>query len=272
MTAPPTRLARSVGITNSRLNAAKRGIAVALATRLARTTDLTVCLVGADPTDHDVERHLPQLVARWGEPARMQVTRGPHRVEVANFELERVCVITLSDRESVELVLPALADRFGFVVVDAPSHAGSGIGIAEVLLGWLDALVVATGLGAGDLAETRHYVEHLESLPTTGHVQARVLAVGDADGGLARDQLDARLASLPTIGHIPRIGAGATAGGSAEQDRLDAALRPVVRWIVDPAAPVERVRARDEPFAAPPSRAPLGRHVANRVYREHLHR
>ena len=103
--APP--FTRSVGITNSRLNAAKRGVAVAVALRVARAApDAAVCLVGADPTDHDVERHLPQLVASWGEPARMQVTRGPHRVDVANFEHEGVCVISLSDRESVELVLP----------------------------------------------------------------------------------------------------------------------------------------------------------------------
>ena len=233
--APSAPFARSVGITNSRLDAAKRGVAVAVATRIACATDAAVCLVGADPTDHDVERHLPELVASWGEPARMQVTRRPHRVDVANFEHERMCVISLSDRESVELVLPALSERFDFIVVDAPSHAGSGIGIADVLLGWLDALLVATGLTAGDLAETRQYTEHLQSLPTTRHVEARVLTVGETGGGLAQGQLRARLASLPTIGHIPRVGANALAGDSADHDRLDAALLPVVRWIIDPA-------------------------------------
>ena len=159
-------------------------------------------------------------------------------------------------------------------MVDAPSHAGIGIGIADVLLGWLDALLVATGLTAGDLAETRQYTEHLQSLPTARQVEARVLTVGDTGGGLAQGQLRARLASLPTIGHIPRVGANALAGASAEHDRLDAALRPVVGWIIDPTHPLptETTGKRKAEYAEAGARAPLGRHVANRVYREHLDR
>ena len=99
-------------ITNARLATAKRGIAVEIATRLAVAADTTVCLIGADPTDRDVERHLPQLTDVWGKPTQMQITRGVHHLEVATFAQSRICVVSVSDRESVELVLPTLQERF----------------------------------------------------------------------------------------------------------------------------------------------------------------
>ena len=90
-----------------------------------------------------------------------------------------MCVVSVSDRESVELVLPALQQRFDHIVIDAPSRTGFGVGIADVLLGWLDALVIATGLGAGELAETR-------TLRANGSTRRRPRA--HVDGRRARDR------------------------------------------------------------------------------------
>ena len=250
-----------VGITNARLSPAKRGVAVEIAARLSAATDASVCLVGADPADRDVPRHLPQLVAAWGTPARMQIARGPHQLEVASFARSRVCVVSVSDRESVELVLPALQQRFGFLVVDAPSRTGFGVGIANVLLDWLDALLITTGLGAGELAETRRYTERLDAAPSARHVDVRVLAIGDPSAGeLAPDQLDARLATMPTVGRVPRLG-GATDPDAFDRRELDGAFAPIVRWILD--AGRADARAGDAPTADS-----VERHVANRLYRE----
>ncbi len=154
-----------MGITNPRLTTAKRAIAVEVATELAATTDTPVCLVGADPTDRGVDRLLSQLARAWGTPSRIQVPRGPRHVEVATFSRSRICVVSASDREHIELVFPTLQERFRFMIVDASSHAGMGVGIAGVLLDWLDALFVATALEAGELAETRRFVEHLDARP-----------------------------------------------------------------------------------------------------------
>ncbi|HET9727825.1 MAG TPA: hypothetical protein VFR41_00315, partial [Acidimicrobiia bacterium] len=74
----PTLLSRvTVGITNTGMNAAKRGIAVELALRLA-AHDAPTCLVAADPTDRDVQRRMPALIAKAGEYTRRQVENGPH--------------------------------------------------------------------------------------------------------------------------------------------------------------------------------------------------
>jgi hypothetical protein len=257
-----------VGITNARLSPAKRGVAVELAARLGAVSDTPVCLIGADPTDRDVQRHLPQLVAAWGTPARMEIARGPHQLEIVSFARSRVCVVSASDRESVELVLPALQPRFGLVIVDAPSRIGFGVGIANVLLDWLDALLVTTGLGAGELAETRRYTERLDALPSARHVDVRVLPIGDPNaGGLAHAQLDARLAALPTIGHVPRLGGGTVNTDTFDDRELDAAFEPIIRWILD-------ARAGDSRTTAFATRTPVEamdsteRHVANRLYRE----
>jgi hypothetical protein len=259
-----------VGITNARLSPTRRGVAVEVATRLAAITRAPVCLVGADPTDRDVPRHLPQLLTAWGTPKRMQVARGLHAIEVASFARSQVCVVSVSDRESVELVLPALQQRFEFLIVDAPSRAGFGVGIAGVLLGWLDALVVTTGVGAGELAEARRYTEQLDALPIARHVDVRVLAVGALDaGGLDREQLDARLAQLPMIGHVPRLGGHADSGPLGDA-ALDPVFVPVLRWIQTRAARAERTVAdtdTDTDTRAEPADS-IERHVANRLYRE----
>jgi len=254
----------AVGISNSRLATAKRGIAVELAAQLADVANTPVCLVGADPTDRDVDRHLPRLVEAWGQPARMEITRGTHHLEVANFPRSRVCVISLSDRESVEMVFPILEQRFPFLVVDAPSRTGFGVGIAGVLLDRLDALLVGTGLTAGELAETRRYVERLEALPTAKQVERRVLPIGDAtDGGLALDQLELRLALLPTVGHVPRLGGGVAHQETIATEELAAAFRPVIDWIIETSA-----RAAHAPSDVTTDRVSATRHVANRFYRE----
>ena len=259
-----TRLGKCVGITNSRLNAAKRGIAVEISVRLALATETAVCLVGADPTDRDVERHLPGLISAFGEPQRMEVTRGPHHLEVSNFVRSHMCVVSVSDREGVEQVLPALQERFRYIIIDAPSRAGSGVGIADVLLDWLDALVIATGLDAGELAETRQYTERIETLPSAQHVDVRVLTIGQSMERLAPEQLEARLALLPTISHVPRLGARPGGVGDGDTKHLDDAFQPLVDWIVTGRAG----RLRHTPAEPPPRE----RHVANRLYRENLDR
>ena len=264
MTSQSTRLGLGVGITNPRLTTAKRGVAVEIAARLAAAADSPVCLIGADPTDRDVDRHLPQLVAAWGNPSRMQVTRGPHHLEVATFAQSRVCVVSVSDRESMELLFPTLQERFRFLIVDAPSRTGMGVGIAGVLLDWLDALFVATALEAGELAETRRYVEQLDARPSAHHVKVRVLPIGDpADCGLARKQLDRRLAMLPTITSIPRLTGGLANRTTHSEAELDDAFRPVIRWILDrQARPVP-----DPALILRESDGGMG-HVVNRLYRE----
>jgi hypothetical protein len=90
-----------------------------------------------------------------------------------------------------------------------------------------------------------------------------VLPIGDPSaGGLAHEQLDARLATLPTIGHVPRL--GGAAGIDTFADRaLDAAFEPIVRWILDARATRKAVH-RDEM----PTPDTMEHHVANRLYRE----
>ena len=269
MTSQSTRLGLGVGITNPRLTTAKRGIAVEIATRLAATAETPVCLIGADPTDRDVDRHLPQLAAAWGEPSRMEVTRGPHHLEVATFARSHVCVVSVSDRETVELLFPTLQERFRFLIVDAPSRAGMGVGIAGVLLDWLDALFVATALDAGELAETRRYVEQLDARPTAHHVKVRVLPIGDPDDcGLARKQLDRRLATLPTIAGVPRLRGRIGNRSPITEGELDDAFRPIIRWIIDRQAGPGPEPAR----SAAPDTDPPELRVANRLYRETLGR
>ncbi len=256
-----------VGISNSRLATAKRGVAVELAAQLAKVAGAPVCLVGADPTDRDVERHLPRMTEAWGRPAHMEITRGTHHVEVSNFAGAGVCAISVSDRESVELVFPILESRFPFLVVDAPSRTGFGVGIADVLLPHLDALLIATGLTAGELAETRSYVERLESRVAAQRVERRVLPVGDAsESGLALEQLEWRLALLPALGHVPRLGGGVGLQATLGPDAMDAAFKPVMRWIIDQS---ERAVSVSVPTGASTADASTTQHVANRLYREH---
>jgi hypothetical protein len=180
-----------------------------------------------------------------------------------------VCVVSVSDRESVELVFPTLQERFRYLVVDAPSRTGMGVGIAGVLLDWLDGLFVATALDAGELAETRHSVEQLAARPSARHVDVRVLAIGDpADRGLARRRLDDHLAALRTIGHVPRLGGGVATQNAIADPALDSAFRPLLQWILDHRAgaapqPMLHLSAETEPRVG---------HVADHLYRESFDR
>ena len=259
-------LGLSVGITNTRLSAEKRGIAVELALRLAATANTQVCLVGADPTDRDVQRRLPQLVARSGRYTRTVVREGAHALEVAFLPDQRLCVVALSDRAGVESVLPELQGIFEYVIVDAPSRVGSGgVGISRALVPLLDALVVASGLSAGELALTRGYIHALEAMAGARHVDVRVVGSGETDdGGLALDQLERRLRALPMISRIPQLWGRAPHGSTVDHDDLDAAFRPIVDWIV------ETRRARtgaDSSDITPAASASINRHLATLLYR-----
>ena len=197
----------------------------------------------------------------------MELTDGPHHMEVANFARSRVCVVSVSDHESVEMLFPILQARFRFLIIDAPSRAGFGVGIADMLLDWLDALVITTGLGAGELAETRRYLERLVALPNAKPVDARVLPIGDPnESGLAPAQLVGRLATLPTIGRVPRL-AGPTAQRTPIGDAsLEIAFRPIVRWIIDGREP-SRVRGPRREPALPRELQSLTVHFTARKHR-----
>ena len=101
-----------MGITNTRLSAVKRGIAVELALHIERLLQTPVCIVGADPTDRDVERRTPALVASGGTTLRRHLRNGPHDLEAILLPDRRLCVMSLSDRVVVEKVMPELLAEF----------------------------------------------------------------------------------------------------------------------------------------------------------------
>ena len=221
----------SVGITNARLGADKRGIAVELAQRLARTSNAPVCLVGADPTDRDVERRRSALVS-GGPSERMQIVRGPHFLDVTYVPQRRLYVVSLSDRTAVESVLPELRAMFEYVIIDAPSRVGNGVGISRVLLPHLDSLLIASGLTAPELALTRGYLEVVEAMAYASHLDVGVVLVGHPDdSGLAPDQLERRTRMLPIVGHVPRLWGRVTRAPAFGDQELDVAFEPMSNWI-----------------------------------------
>ena len=222
----------TVGITNTRLGADKRGIAVELAQRLAIAAASQVCLIGADPTDRDVERRTPQLAAAAGDYSRAQLTRGPHALDIRYMPHHRLCTISMSDRTVLHKVLPDLRHRFRYIIIDGPSRVGSGIGIAHVLLNYLDALIVTTGASAGELAVTRGYIATLDRLASARHVDVRVVISGHPhDSGLSPEQLERRSETLPTIGWLPHL--WGRKAGPTEAAHLHNAFHPIVEWIID---------------------------------------
>ncbi len=238
-------LGLTIGVTNTRLNAAKRGIAVELALRLASATGGPVCVVGADPTDRDVERRTPGLVA--GEPGRtsLRLTRGPHSLGVSVLPARRLCVVSVSDRAAAVAALPELRGIFDIVVIDAPSGVGGGVGIAHVLLESLDALLVASPHAPGDLADTRRYVERVSALPSGRRVAVGVVTSGDPhEAKMSARQLSARLSTLPTVATLPQLWGRGAASHAASA--LDAAFAPLVGWALDlPFAPAVDVASAD---------------------------
>ena len=255
----------SVGITNTRLEASKRGIAVEVARRLAASTGTQVCLVGADPTDRDVERRTPALIAADSDYTVQQVRSGLRTMEVVFLGQHGLCVVSLPDRNGVEAVLPELRGMFSYVVIDAPSRVGRSVGIGHTLPKQLDALIVASTFAPGDLALTRLYVEALKEIPRTEHLDVRVVLSGHAhDTRLSAAQVEQRLETLPVLATVPRLwGRRGSGDGHPSREALDDALSPVVEWIA----------ALDRPAASTPDPAearrtalPPARHVAARRY------
>jgi hypothetical protein len=234
---------------------------------LAAVVGTTGCLVGADPTDRDVERRLPQLAAGDEEYTRTRVERGVHTLDVAFLPAHRLCVVGLSDRAGVESVLPELRQMFEYVIVDAPSRVSSGgVGIAGVLLPLLDMLLVVSALTADELALTRIYVDALEEMVGARELEVRVVSTGQPDGGgLGQEQLERRLRALPMIGGTPQLWGRAPHEPIVENDDLDRAFRPIVDWIVECRA----ARRRPSPSAASAVRTPpSSHHLATTLYRE----
>ncbi len=245
----PATSAVCVAVTNTRLGSAKRGIAVELATRVARASGNFVCLVGADPTDRDVERRLPQLLAGEDRYARTSVGKGTHTLDVTSLPNRRLYVVELSDRTGVEYVLPELRARFDHVIVDAPSRVSTGgIGISRVLLQFVDALIVASRLTAEELALTRIYVDALDAMVGARHVDVAVVSTGEREGsGLADAQLERRMSALPVIAAIPQLWGRTTSRSATELDELSSAFQPIVDWVMErrPAAPSTERAALD---------------------------
>jgi hypothetical protein len=230
MSENPAHMDVTVGITNTRLSAVKRGIAVQLATQLSVAAQTEVCLIGADPTDHDVQRRMPELLAS-GQYRRMEVKHGPHTVEVVRLLNTNLTVVLLSDRAVVEPVLTRVREIFRFVIVDAPSRVGGGVGIARVLPPFLNALAIASGVRAEELTLTRSYIDALESAPFTRHLDRRVVLAGRlADSGLAPHQLERKLARLPVF-ERQRARALATDPRASPQYQRDG-IGCLVEWIV----------------------------------------
>jgi hypothetical protein len=192
-------------------------------------------VVGADPTDRDVERRLPDLFQRGDGHSRVTYKDGTRSLDIAHVPDRRLYVVSLPDRKGVEMVLPELRAMFRYVVVDAPSRAGRGIGIARILLHHLDVLLIASGLRADELADARLYVEQLAQMPAAAAVDVGVLAMGEVEpGGLEEEQLRRRLAALPTIARVPRM-TNSSADGTGDLDGLEAvvdllARREARRW------------------------------------------
>ena len=228
-----------VGITNSGLNADKRGVAVELAPRVQTAVGAPVCLVGADPTDRDVERHLPRLEAADGGYERIELSTGPRSLKVSLMRRHRLCAITMSDRTVVDEVLPDLRQRFRYIVIDGPSRVGYGVGIAHVLLHHLDLLVVTTGSNAGELARARAYVDRLARHPAAAHVVIRAVISGHPnESGLSKTQLEQRIGTLPTIARVPRL--WGRAAQRTETDECDRAFAPLVDWIANARAEIHQ--------------------------------
>jgi hypothetical protein len=216
------------------MSASKRGLAAELAERLAATGRVPVCLVGADPTDRDVERRMPHFLVRGGDYRRSQVDIGVHHVEVTSLPSLNLYLVMLSDRTIVDSVLPRLSELFEFVIIDAPSRVGSGVGIARVLFRYLDALVISSELGAGDLAMTRVYLEQIAQMPSARHAAVRVVTSGDPNkSGLAPEQLERRLRPLPVIANIPSISAVPRDDTCDMDDRIALAFEPLVAAILE---------------------------------------
>jgi hypothetical protein len=257
MTSRAPKLGVSVAITNTGLGASKRGVAVELALRIAWLRESEVCLVGADPTDRDVERRLTSLMA-GGDYSRTHMSEGPHSVDVTLVPHRRLCVVSLSDRTAAESVLPRLRERFELVVVDGPSRIGNGIGISRMLLPHLDGLVIASDLAARDLALTRRYLDTLAVMSRAHRVDVGVIVTGhEFDSGLAPAQIESRLSELPVIGRVPRLWGRVTRAPELNSVVVDAAFEPVIKWIIAMRANRSGAEAPDLPDDAPAQVAEL---------------
>src|SRR5260221_4548986 len=117
------------GITNTRLSTVKRGVAIALGRRIQRAIGTPVCILGADPTDRDIERWMPDLLRDSGTTARREVRVGPHELRAAVLVDQGLSIVTLSDRTVLEKVMPELRATFPYVIVDGPSAVGTEGGI-----------------------------------------------------------------------------------------------------------------------------------------------
>ncbi len=121
---------------------------------------------------------------------------------------------------------------FEYVIIDAPSRAGNGVGISRMLLPHLDSLLIASGLTAAELALTRGYLEVLEVMAYASHLDVGVVLTGHPDdSGLDPHQLVRRTRMLPVVGRVPRLWGRVTRAPAFGDQELDAAFEPVIDWI-----------------------------------------
>jgi len=208
---------------------------------------------------------MPEILRQAGDYTRTSLREGVHSLDVTFLPGQRLCLVNLSDRVTVDSVLPRLREMFDLVVVDAPSRVGGGVGIARTLPLQLDMLVIAAALNAGDLALTRLYVEQLSAMPNARGVDVHVITNGNPfTSGLSPEQLERRLRPLPVIARLVRPLNQHVDTSTPRRDELDVAFQPLVDAILQRRhrsdAPVESARPR-------PSRP---RHVAHESYRRDI--
>ena len=175
-----------------------------------------MCLVGADPTDRDVDRHLPQLTTAWGEAVadadhpRAAPSRGRHVLPLTR--LRRVGLRPRERRARVPHAPGAVPLPRSSTRRREPASASASPACCSTGSTRSSSRPRSTPASSPRPGTT---CEQLAARPSAQHVDVRVLAIGDpADRGLARRQLDERLALLPTIGHVPRLGGGVANRGA----------------------------------------------------------
>jgi hypothetical protein len=207
-------------------------VAIELARAIQRANGKPMCIVGADPTDRDVERWLPSVLARTPASAQRHVRVGHQELRAVVLAEQKLSIVTLSDRSVLEKVMPELQATFPFVIVDGPSSVGTGVGIAPALWPMLDILLVVSGLRAGDLATTTAYVNSMTSRPSARHIAVRVVTTGTReDSGLAPEQIDRKLRALSVIAALSSR-AKHSPDAQVLDDDVDRALDRVASWII----------------------------------------
>ena len=173
------RMSSLVGITNARLSPAKRGVAVEIAARSSTATERPRVPDRSGPgrprrpaAPSAARRRVGYTQAHEGH-ARAASARA--RVVRTFARLRRVGVGPRERGARASRVAAALRVRG----VDAPSRTGFGVGIADVLLDWLDAGRDRDRPRRGRAGRDTAATPSGSTRHRAGRVDVRVLAIGD---------------------------------------------------------------------------------------------